>query len=592
MKKRVADIVMDTLADLGIEQAFCVVGGGSMFLNHALGISKRIKTIYCHHEQACAMAAEGYAKYKCDRPALVQVTTGPGGTNALTGVMGAYLDSIPMFVVSGQCRYNTSVPETGLPLRTRGVQEFDIVNTVKTMTKYAKLVIDPLTIKREIYKAYDLAMSGRRGPVWLDIPQNVQNAQVEEDDLLPPEPALPIVECSQAEIDNVLALLRVAKRPCLLAGSGIRYSGNHAAFLDFLKRVQIPVVTAAAKPDVLHRSHPLFVGAEGAVGQRAGNFVLQNADVILEFGNSLSFYETGWVQEIFAPKAHIVSVNVDANEHKKPGLHIKTFVHCDLKAFFEKMVQVEIMAPADWMAYVEKVKALFDPFEGAADTADGKVNTYSFWQAFSRRSPDDAIVCLGNSGGPISGWLRNGNKTSGQRTVVNVNCGSMGYDIPAACGAAVAASRPVTLLTGDGSFMMNLQELATICHNGLPVRMIIVSNGGYNSLRRTWGRYFNGFSAGCDAESGISMPSFEKVATAFDIPYRKCASNLQIEDSISWLLDQPGPLILEMEESSDLPKSPCVISRLRDDGTSEPAWLQDMSPFIDRALYDELMIAK
>ena len=233
MKRRVADIIMDILADNGIEQAFCVVGGGSMYLNNALGISKRIKTIYNHHEQACAMAADGYARYTMNKPALVCVTSGPGGTNTLTGVYGAYVDSIPMIVISGQCRYNTSVPDSGLPLRTRGVQEFNIVDTVKTMTKYSKLVTNPLEIKREVQKAYDIAMSGRRGPVWLDIPQNVQNAMVEEADLLPVELKPEVVSATSEEIAKVLQLLKQAKRPVIMAGSGINSGDAKAEFLKF-----------------------------------------------------------------------------------------------------------------------------------------------------------------------------------------------------------------------------------------------------------------------------------------------------------------------------------------------------------------------
>jgi len=591
MKIRVADLIVNELADLGVRQAFAVVGGGSMYLSNALGIATRIKTIYCHHEQACAMAAEGYARYDPEHPALVSVTTGPGGTNTLTGLAGSYLDSIPVIVVAGQCRYNTSVPETGLPLRNRGVQEFNIVDTVRTMTKYAKLVTDPLSVRREVHKAYAFAMNGRRGPVWLDIPQNVQNAMVETDDLLPVEPFLPLVDCSQAEVDAVLKRLRAARRPCVLAGSGIRYSGNHKRFLRFLEDVRVPVVTAGAQVDVLERAHPLHVGAEGGAGQRAGNFVLQNADVLLVLGASLTFTETGWVQENFASKAHVISVNVDEYEHRKPGIHVNTFVRADLARFFERAEGCSFAAPASWLAYAQDVKMRFDPFEGRGPADDSRVNTYTFWHAYARQASDDAITCLGNSS-CTSGWLRYGNATSGQRSFVNVNFGSMGDDITLAEGVAVAAQRPVTLATGDGSFMMNLQELATIRHNNLPVRIALFSNGGYNALRRTWKRYFDGFSAGCDAASGISFPRFEKIADAFGLPYRLCRTNAEVEHALSWLLSQPGPALLEVEESLEAPLAPCVISRLLPDGTSEPAWLQDMSPYVDRNLYRELMISE
>ena len=589
MKKRVADIIMDTLADNGVEQAFCVVGGGSMYLNNALGISKRIKTVFNHHEQACAMAAEGYARYTENKPALVCVTSGPGGTNTLTGVMGAYVDSIPMIIVSGQCRYNTSVHDAGIPLRSRGVQEFNIVDTVKTMTKYAKLVIDPLTIKREVQKAYDIAMNGRRGPVWLDIPQNIQNAEVDENELLPamsvPEP----VRAAKEDLAKLASLLQQSKRPVILAGGGIRYSGNYKAFLDFLNRVRIPVVNAASQPDVLYRQHQLCVGAEGLTGQRAGNFVLQNADVVLVLGASLTFSETGWIQENFAPDAHIIMVNIDEYEPRKPGMHINTFIHADLKEFFSQTGRFNITAPEEWLEYVQNVKEKFDPFEGAGDLSDGRVNPYSFWKTYAGKIRDDGITCLGNSSS-IAGWIRYGNITEKQRTLVNINCGSMGDDITMAIGAAVAARRPVMLQTGDGSFMMNLQEMATIARNRLPVKIVVFSNGGYNALRNTFKNYFNGVNTGCDYDSGISFPDFAKIAEAFGFPYRKCQTDGDVPAAIDWLLAQSCFAFLEVEQSLDMPKAPCVISRLRPDGTSEPAWLQDMSPFIDRDEFKKLMI--
>lgn len=589
MKKRIADIIMDTLADKGVEQAFCVVGGGSMFLNNALGISKRIKTVFNHHEQACAMAAEGYARYTTDKPALVCVTAGPGGTNTLTGVMGAYVDSIPMIVISGQCRYNTSVSDAGVPLRSRGVQEFNIVDTVKTMTKYAKLILDPLEIKREVRKAYDIAMNGRRGPVWLDIPQNVQSAVVEEDDLLP---ALPEPERVKADEDSIIKtkeLLLSAERPVVLAGSGLRYSGNFGEFLEFLENVRIPVVNAASQPDLLWREHSLFVGAEGLTGQRAGNFVLQNADVVLVLGASLTFSETGWVQENFAPKARIVMVNVDEYEPRKPGMRINTFVHADLKEFFRQIAGIKITASRTWLSYVEKVKKKFDPFEGAGEYDDKRVNPYTFWKTYAQKIPQSGITCLGNSSG-IGGWLRYGNVTKEQRSFVNVNCGSMGDDITLATGVACAAKRPVVIQTGDGSIMMNLQELATIRHNNLPVKIVVFSNGGYGALRNTFKNYFNGENAGCDYDSGISFPNFEYVALAFGIPYRHCRSDQEIPASIDWLFAQEKAAFLEVEQQYESVLSPCVVSRLKADGTSEPAFLQDMSPFIDSDEYNDLMI--
>lgn len=588
MKKRVADIIMDTLADNGVEQAFCVVGGGSMFLNNALGISKRIKTVFNHHEQACAMAAEGYARYTTNKPALVCVTTGPGGTNTLTGVMGAYVDNIPMIVVSGQCRYNTTVADTGLPLRYRGVQEFNIVDTVKTMTKYAKMVVDPLGIKREVQKAYDITMNGRQGPVWLDIPQNVQNAVVEEDDLLPVLEKPKTITATKEEIEHVIALLQKAKRPVILAGSAIKTAGVGEAFEDFLTRFKIPVVGACVQPDVLYWNHPLYCGASGTVGTRQGNIVLQNADVLLVLGAALNFNETGFVQENFAPNAHIIMVDVDAAEPKKPGLHVNTFVHSDLGKFFSLLKEKTVNVSDSWLEYATKIKNYFPLFEGVEENNHERCNSYNFWKAYTHKEAADNITILGNNSG-ISPRLQNGVFDKDQRTLANKNCGSMGYDVPAALGAAVAAKRPVTLVTGDGSFMMNMQELATIAHYKLPVRIVVFANDGYNGIRQTCKNYFNGLNVGCDNDSGISFPNFEKLAETFGFSYHLCLNNAEVESAVDWLFAQNDFALLEVRQKYDNPPIPRVVSRLKADGTSEPAWLQDMFPFMDKNELDNLV---
>ena len=587
MKKRVADIIMDTLADNGINHAFCVVGGGAMYLNNALGITKRIHTVFNHHEQACAMAAEGYARYS-GKPALCCVTTGPGGTNTLTGVMGAYVDNIPMIVISGQCRYNTSVAETGLHLRQRGIQEFNIVDTVKTMTKYAKMVINPLEIKKEVQKALDIAMNGRKGPVWLDIPQNVQSAEVEEEELYEQQLALEMVRATKEDIKKVVDLLRQSKRPVILAGSAVRTCGKWDEFLKFLDKVKVPVVGACVQPDVMFNEHLRYFGTTGGVGTRAGNLVLQNADVLLVLGASLNFTETGFVQENFAPNAHIIMVNVDAEEQKKPGVHVDTFVHCDVVSFFEKMGEIKLEAPKEWLDYTNKVRKMFPLFEGAEAENNERVNAYNFWKIYEENEADDSITVLGNNSG-ILPRSQNGMNKCYQRTIANVNCGSMGYDVPAALGVAIASQKEVNLVTGDGSFMMNMQELATIKHNNLPVRITIFSNDGYNGIRQTCKNYFNGKNVGCDKESGISFPSFEKIAMAFNVPYRLCKNNSEIKDALVWLFAQTSCAILEVLQKYDNPPLPRVVSRLRSDGTSEPAYLQDMFPFLDENTLKSLM---
>ena len=591
VKKRVADIIFDTLADLGVEQAFCVVGGGAMYLDNALGISKRIKTVFNHHEQACAMAAEGYARFHSGKkPAIVCVTTGPGGTNTLTGVMGAYVENIPMIVVAGQCRYDTSIPHSGLPLRTRGIQEFDAISTVVKMTKYAKLVLDPREVRREVQKAYDIAMTGRKGPVWLDVPLDVQSAVVDEEDLLDSLPSPKEIAPDKEAVRQVLDGMSKALRPVVIAGSAIRAAGCMDEFKEFLSRVQVPVVGACARPDVFYHSHPLYCGSEGSVGTRAGNFVLQNADYVLVLGAALSFLETGFVQKNFAPHAHVAMVNIDEYEPQKPGLAVDSFVHSDIGVFLRMTEGFSMKASADWMSYADKIKRRFGLYEGAEGNVPGRVNSYDFWKEYSAQEPEDSLTVLGNNSG-VSPRLQNGCMEENQRTFDNVNCGSMGWDLPAAIGVAVASRRATTVVTGDGSVMMNIQELATVVHNKLPVRIVVFSNDGYNGIRQTCKNYFGGFNVGCDSESGISFPSFKGIAEAFGIPYRRCSDNESLQDSISWLNGQKSAAVLEVLQKYDNPPVPRVISRLRADGSSEPAWLHDMYPFIDQDEFRELCSA-
>lgn len=598
VKKRVADIIFDTLADLGVEQAFCVVGGGAMHLDNALGVSKRIKTIFNHHEQACAMAAEGYARYRSGaKPAIVCVTSGPGGTNALTGVMGAYEDSIPMIVVSGQVRYETTVAESGLNLRRRGEQEFDIVHSVQNMTKYVKMVIDPRDARREVKKAYDIAMSGRRGPVWLDIPLNVQQAEIDESELLPVDPPPETIRCSESELDELERILRDAKSPCLLAGSAIGSSALRPALEKLLERYEIPVVSAAVVSNSLYHDHPLYFGSTGGVGTRCGNFVVQSADVIVVLGCSLGYKQTGFAQENFAPNSRIVMVDVNPDEAKKPGLRVSKFVKCDLEWLLPGLVarKTEIHAPAPWIEHCRMLKGRFDLFEGAVGAPDEQVNSFNVWKEWELVQGSDAITVMGNSSCVTPGLSM---ECFGRDQVIftNVNCGSMGYGLPAALGAAVAAGREVVLFEGDGSFMMNLQEMQTIVHNRLPVKILLFANDGYAGIVGTCKAYFNGMNVGCTPESGLSMPDFGRISAAFGVPHRLCATNAEISDGISWLLAQKSAAILEIRQVVSNPVAPVVKARLNADGTSSSPKPYDMFPFlsqdvVESCLYKPLPLA-
>ncbi len=588
MKKRVADIIMETLVENGITDAFCVVGGGAMFLDNAAGINPDMHIIFNNHEQACAMACEGYARTK-DKMALCLVTSGPGGTNTLTGVMGAYQDSIPMIVISGQVRYATTIAQSGLNLRRRGEQEFDIINSVQNMTKYAKMVIDPLSIKQEVQHAIDIALNGRRGPVWLDIPLDVQSAEVEEDELLPILPKPEIIKCSDRDFDELKELIKSAKSPCILAGSAISSTHSQDKLVKMLTHWQIPTVSAAVACDILYHEHPLYYGSTGGVGTRSGNFVMQNADVLVIMGCSLGFKQTTFVQDAFAPKAKVIMIDVNPDEAIKSGLNICKFIHSDISDIFDRVQNAEAFkAPQKWIEHCNMLKNKFDLYENAIGNPEDRVSSYNFWKEYAMQEAEDSLTVMGNSSS-VTPRLSFENIKPNQLTFTNINCGSMGYDIPAAIGSAVASKRDVVLVTGDGSFMMNLQELQTIKFNNLPVKIVLFANDGYRGIVQTCKNYFNGKNVGCTPESGLSMPDFEKIANAFELPYKKCKTNSELKESISWLLKQDSYCILELSQIYDNPPAPVVKPRMTTDGKPQKIRLEDMAPFLDREEFEKCM---
>ena len=586
MKKRVADIITEILVENGIDTCFSVVGGGAMHLNNAFALNKNIKKIFNHHEQACSMAAEGYAKAK-GKMAAVCVTSGPGGLNALTGVEGAWVDSVPMIIISGHPRYETTVAPTGLDIRYRGVQEFDIVTSIKNMTKYSKTVIEPLDIKYEMQKAIDIAMSGRRGPTWIDVPLNVQSAMVEEKDLKPVEPQKNVNgNYHEKELEDLISQIENSQRPCLLTGSGLRTSGTVEHFREFMDDLGVPVVGGALQADIVPNSSSLYFGMSGNIGPRAGNFILQNADLIVVFGNSLAIKQTGFNQKAFAPKAKIIMIDIAQDEARKPGLSVDRLINIDLAVFFEKIKKYIKKIPINnqWIDYCNKVYEKFNVFESIENIKEAdkseRVPSALFWKRLIEAAPPDMAIALGNSSS-IAGILQAGIKYADQHVIVNYACGSMGDDLPEAIGVSVALGREVICVTGDGSVMMNLQELQTIKHNCLPVKVVVFSNDGYGAIRQTFKNFFDGLYSGCDAKSGVSFPDFGKVADAFGFDYFHCSNCEEVVPSVKWLLSNKQNCLLEIEQKLDDPIAPKVISKMNAKGEFETPAIHDMYPFID-----------
>lgn len=596
MKKRIADIITEILVENGIKTCFSVVGGGAMHLNNAFALNSEIETIFNHHEQACAMAAEGYARLS-GTMAAVCVTSGPGGLNALTGVEGAWVDSIPMIVISGHPRYETTVAATGLNLRCRGVQENDIIYAVKKITKYAKLVIEPLSIRREMQKAIKIAMDGRRGPVWLDIPLNVQGAIVETDDLEKEEPfqsEVPAV--TKNHIKQVVALLSEAKRPCILTGSGIRASNAIKEFREFASKLGVPIVGGALQGDICYNGQDNYFGISGSSGPRIGNFILQNADMILVLANSLAFKQTGFNQKAFAPDAKIVMIDAQRDEGLKPGLIVEFFIHGEIKDFFNKYLQYgkSIAVDEKWFSYCKMLQSRFSPYEALENhgtiAPDERVSALHFWKEFMDKAKPQTVITLGNSS-CVAGILQEGVNSLEQRILVNYNCGSMGDDLPQAIGAAIVTKDEVYCITGDGSIMMNLQELQTIRQYGLPIKVVLFMNNGYAALRNTWSNFFHGIYAGCDQDSGVSFPEFGMIAKAFGFPYFQCNQTRDLAEGLAWIDDQKGAAILGIAQQINDIQAPKVASKMLEDGTFITPALHDMSPFLSEDELYELMTA-
>jgi acetolactate synthase-1/2/3 large subunit len=586
---RVADYVMQTLADRGVRHVFLVTGGGAMHLNDALWVEKRIKGVFCHHEQACAMAAEGYARVS-GSIGVINVTTGPGGVNALNGVFGAWTDSIPMLVISGQVKRETCMASyPGLKLRQLGDQEVDIVSMARPVTKYAVMVMEPESIRYHLEHALYLAENGRPGPVWLDIPVDVQAALIEPGSLMPYESTEDEVRVDVGNIRNqcrdILERICNAKRPVILAGTGIRSAKATESFERLISRLGVPVTTAWTH-DLVASDDPLFCGRPGTIGDRAGNFTVQNADVLLVLGSRLNIRQVSYGWQSFAAHAFKIQVDVDPAELDKPTIRPDLAVCCDLLIFMDLLnqeIEANLVSLKKHDAWLEWCKALAARYPVVLDrhkVFNGCINPYHFIEELFKVLADDDVVVCANASATIVPFQA-GKLKRGQRLFSNSGSASMGYDLPAAVGAAVAREgKRVICLAGDGSIQMNIQELQTIVHNNLPIKIIILNNGGYVSIRQTQANFF-GHLIGEGPATGVSSPDFVKVAHAYGLPSIRLDGR-EFDDKLKEIFSQAGPCVVEVMLDPAQPFEPKTSSRKLPDGRMVSAPLEDMFPFLDR----------
>ncbi len=595
---KLSDWVAQRLADNGIRDVFMLTGGGAMHLNHSLGTHPALKTTFTHHEQALAMAAEAYYRLT-NRLAVVNVTSGPGGTNAITGVYGAYVDSIGMLVISGQVKTETTVRHTGLPLRQYGDQELDIEPIVTPITKYATMVTDPRSIRYHLEKAIYIATSGRPGPVWLDIPLDVQAARIDPDDLLPGfDPAELDEPWTRTDLTEAAAQIldRIAKaeRPVIFAGGGVRLSGEHAAFLTLIEKLGVPVVTGWNAHDALWTDHPLNCGKPGTVGDRAGNMVTQSADLLLVLGSRLNIRQVSYNWQSFAREAFKIWVDIDPVELQKPNVSPDLPIVADLRDLIPALRDAAYAGPTEthreWLEWSRERVARFPAVLPEYRDHGPQVHPYvAMDELFAQLDENDITVCGNGSACVVS--FQAAHIKRGQRLWTNSGCATMGYDLPAAIGvcAATEGKQRVICIAGDGSIMMNLQELQTIAGNGLPVKVFLINNSGYVSIFQTHRNFFNGVEVGGGPKSNVTFPDFSRVAAAFDFVYHRAESHNELASAISAALDADGPAICEIFVDENVSFAPKLGAKSHPDGRITSPALEDLSPFLPREVLRENM---
>lgn len=557
---RVADYVIDQIYKAGCEHIFLVTGGGAMHLNDAVAAHGKIKPIINHHEQASAMGAVAYAKYN-NSLAAVNVTTGCGGTNAITGLLDAWQDSVPVIFVSGNVNRPHMAPEGS---RNLGVQEANIIDIVKPITKYAVVVNDPQDIDEVMKDAIRIATHGRPGPVWIDIPMDVQGAQ----------------------FTTISELIEKAERPLILAGNGINCAQAREEFIDFVWSTNIPVVTSYNAVDLFPSCYDHFVGRVGVKGTRAGNFAMQNCDLLLVIGCRLPVPVTGYNYKTFAREATVVVVDIDKDEHSKDTVEIDWFIHRDAKDFLT--LNKFDREKTDWNKTCSRWRDQWPicPSENPSE----KVDLYYFMKVLNERKRNDDVV-ISDAGSAFYVCAQATEIQANQRFITSSSQAEMGFTIPACIGAAFAKDGEVIGVTGDGSFMMNLQELQTIAHYNLPIKLFVWNNEGYLSIRTTQKKFFEGREIGTDAESGVSIPNIREVVKSFGIEH-VYADAKELDHAVRTTLDHDGPIVCEVLCEKWQEVVPTMQGRKNPDGTISAPPLEDMYPFLPREEFYDNMIVK
>jgi len=597
---RLADYVMSFLENIGVRDVFTVTGGGSIFLDDALAQSNM--NYYCnHHEQAVAISAEAYARVK-NSIGVSLVTSGPGGTNTITGVACSWIDSVPHLFLSGQVFLAQTIGDSGL--RQLGIQEINIVDLVKPITKYAVMVTDPKKIKYHLQKAIYLAKIGRPGPVWIDIPADIQKADIMDNEL---EEFFPEQEGIKPEYDSdlkekvakVVELLKLSKRPIFHIGRGLKIAEAVSDFMKLVEAYNIPFLTARNANDVVASDHELFIGRPGIFGQRGANFAVQNSDLYITIGTRLSLAQTGYKSQEYARNAKKVMIDVDRAELDKKIYNIDLKIFADAKEFLMELnQQLETEAvnskleldTSEWLSFCQKLKNKYPPVIPAQRVQKNSVNSYYFVDILSDvLSSEDVIVT--DMGVAFQGTHQAFKVKKGQKFFSNSGFAPMGWGLPAAVGACIAHGKKRTIcISGEGGLQMNIQELATAMHHKLPIKLFVLNNGGYLTIKQTLEQGFDGRLIGCNKDTGLSFPDLSKVAEAHNMRFARISSQENLRAEIEKIINSEGPFICELLLDHDQPQIPKIVSKRQPDGSVSATSIEDMYPYLNEKELKENMI--
>lgn len=590
---KVSDYLIKRLEETGAKHMFMLPGGGAMHLNDSLGNSKKIQYVCCLHEQACSIAAEAYARVT-NNLGLLMVTTGPGGTNAITGVAGAYLESTPMFVVSGQVKRADMINQQGI--RQQGMQELDIISVVKSITKYAELVDDPMMIRYHIERALYEATHGRKGPVWLDIPLDVQATMVDESKLLGYVPPIDVVDTQlESKVLKVIELLNQSERPVLLAGNGIRLADGQKDFDELISALNIPVLTSWNGIDLIEETNPYYYGRPGGLGHRYANFMQQNSDLFISIGARLNLLQTGFNFDGFARDAFRIMVDIDDAELHKINVRPNLTICADAKKFIRLLLQnkdkIQRKDRRQWFEYGNKLRRKYPIVPKDYWNQTEGVNTYCLLETLSNHMTSEDIYVSGSSGSCIDISMQTFRVKRGQRVFTTKGLASMGYGLPSTIGAALASNRRKTVcVNGDGGFQMNIQELETIKRLNLPIKIFVLSNSGYAAIKGTQTNLFDGHLVACNEESNLTIPDLLAVANAYKLRTVQINNNNELNDKVAEVLQGDDPVICEAVVPIDLKVLPKQVSYKRSDGQMESLPLEYLNPMLSDEEFKENMI--